>query len=97
MLQIYRRHLKSCSHTSRSYRRCPCPIWVQGARFGGETIRRAMDVTSIEAASNLVAQWNAAGAIGAVKQEPARVDNSSRSALASSTTPRQFYESDCQG
>ena len=60
MLQIYRRHLKSCSHTSRSYRRCPCPIWVQGT-LGGETIRRAMDVTSIEAASNLVAQWNAAG------------------------------------
>lgn len=74
MLQIYRRHLKSCSHTSRSYRRCPCPIWVQGT-LGGETIRRAMDVTSIEAASNLVAQWNAAGAIGAVKQEPARIDD----------------------
>jgi hypothetical protein len=42
MLQIYRRHLKSCSHTSLSYRR--------------------------------VAQWNAAGAIGAVKEEPARID-----------------------
>jgi integrase/recombinase XerD len=74
MLTIYRRHLKSCSHTSRSYRRCPCPIWVQGT-LGGEAIRRAMDVTSIEAASNLVAQWNAAGAIGAVKQEPARIDD----------------------
>src|SRR5205814_384662 len=58
---------------ARSYRRCPCPIWVQGT-LGGETIRRAMDVTSIEAAWNLVAQWNAAGAIGAVKEEPARID-----------------------
>jgi len=73
MLQIYRRHLKSCPHTSRSYRRCSCPIWVQGT-LGGETIRRALDVTSIEAASNLVNQWNAAGSIGTVKEEPARIE-----------------------
>lgn len=73
MLAIYRRHLKSCPHSSRSYRRCSCPIWVQGT-LGGETIRRALDVTSIEAASNLVTQWNAAGSIGAVKEEPPRIE-----------------------
>jgi integrase/recombinase XerD len=73
MLTIYRRHLKSCPHSSRSYRRCSCPIWVQGT-LGGETIRRALDVTSIEAASNLVTQWNAAGTIGAVKEEPPRIE-----------------------
>ncbi len=73
MLAIYRRHLKSCPHSSRSYRRCFCPIWVQGT-LGGETIRRALDVTSIEAASNLVTQWNAAGSIGAVKEEPPRIE-----------------------
>ncbi|HSY48047.1 MAG TPA: hypothetical protein VLC46_04480 [Thermoanaerobaculia bacterium] len=58
MLHIYRRHLKSCPHSSRSYRRCSCPIWVQGT-FSGETVRRALDVTSIEAASKLATQWNA--------------------------------------
>jgi integrase/recombinase XerD len=73
MLTIYRRHLKSCPHSSRSYRRCSCPIWVQGT-LGGETIRRALDVTSIEAASNLVTYWNVAGAIGAVKEEPPRIE-----------------------
>jgi len=73
MLTIYRRHLGSCAHRSRSYRRCSCPIWVQGT-LGGETIRRALDVTSIEAASNLVNQWNAAGSIGTVKEEPARIE-----------------------
>jgi integrase/recombinase XerD len=73
MLTIYRRHLKSCSHTSRSYRRCPCPIWVQGT-LRGETIRRALDVTSIEAASNLVTHWNATAVIGAVKEELPRIE-----------------------
>jgi len=82
MLTIYRRHLKSCPDRSRSYRRCSCPIWVQGT-LGGETIRRALDVTSIEAASNLVTQWNAAGAIGAVKQEPSFDDRKRRSSHAS--------------
>jgi hypothetical protein len=33
-----------------------------------------MDVTSIEAASNLVAVWNATGAIGAVNEQPARIE-----------------------
>jgi len=55
MLTIYGRHLKSCSHTSRSYFRCSCPIWVQG-KLGGQTVRRALDVTTIEAASKLIIQ-----------------------------------------
>lgn len=73
MLRIYRRHLKSCSHTSRSYLRCSCPIWVQGT-LSGETIRRALDVTTIEAASKLVVQWQAAGTIGAHKVEPTTIE-----------------------
>jgi integrase/recombinase XerD len=33
MLTIYRRHIKTCSHRSqgRKYRRCRCPIWVDGS------------------------------------------------------------------
>jgi integrase/recombinase XerD len=73
MLTIYRRHLKSCPHTSRSYRRCACPIWVQGT-LGRESVRRALDVTSFDAASKLVAQWHAAGTIGAHKVEPPRIE-----------------------
>ena len=32
MLTIYRRHLKNCDHCTegRKYRRCHCPIWVDG-------------------------------------------------------------------
>jgi integrase/recombinase XerD len=73
MLTIYRRHLKSCPHTSRSYRRCACPIWVQGT-LGRESVRRALDVTSFDAASKLIAQWHAAGTIGGHKVEPARIE-----------------------
>lgn len=62
MLTIFRRHLKSCPHTSRSYRRCRCPLHVEGS-LGNETIRRALDLTSWEAASIRIAEWNAAGRI----------------------------------
>jgi hypothetical protein len=45
MLTLFRRHLKSCPQKSRRYRRCACPIQVEGS-LGGETARRAMDQTS---------------------------------------------------
>src|SRR5258708_2054008 len=85
MLTIYRRHLGSCPHRSRSYRRCSCPIWVQGT-LGRETIRRALDVTSVETASNLVRQWTTVGTIGAVKDE----DWLKRSAYAKRTKKPDF-------
>ena len=59
MLRIYRRHRSSCSHTSERYRRCSCPIYVEGT-LGGETIRRALDQTNWEAASELVSKWTRA-------------------------------------
>ena len=31
MLTLFRRHLKSCPHTSRDYRRCKCPIHIEGS------------------------------------------------------------------
>lgn len=73
MLTIFRRHLKSCPHSSRTYRRCQCPIHVEGS-LGGETIRRALDLKSWGAASDLIAQWNGAGQIGAQNDEPPRID-----------------------
>jgi integrase len=63
MLTIFRRHLKSCPNTSRRSRRCSCPIHVEGS-LAGETVRRALDLTSWEAASNLIHEWNTVGRIG---------------------------------
>ena len=45
MLTIYRRHVKDCEHggEGRKYRRCRCPIWVDGFLKGAE-IRKALEV-----------------------------------------------------
>lgn len=64
MLTLFRRHLKKCPHQSRRYRRCSCPISVEGS-LKGERIRKALDLTSWEAAENLVREWSARGALGA--------------------------------
>lgn len=66
MLQIFRRHYSPCPHTSRRYRRCACPIWVQGS-LGGEWVKRSLNLTSWEAASDLVSRWTASGTVGEVK------------------------------
>jgi site-specific recombinase XerD len=68
VLRLYRRHRLSCGRSSERYRRCQCPIYVEGS-LGGEQIRKSLDLTSWEAASDLVAQWNAAGQIGGVRIE----------------------------
>jgi integrase/recombinase XerD len=62
MLTIYRRHLKSCPQTSRNYRRCHCPLHVEGT-LASEPIRKALDLTSWEAAQNVVREWETTGRI----------------------------------
>ena len=84
MLTIFRRHLSSCPHTSRSYRRCKCPIHVEGS-LGGEKVRRGLDLTSWEAASARIAAWNATGRIertGSENAEPKRIDEAIEKYLA---------------
>jgi integrase/recombinase XerD len=61
MLTIFRRHLKSCKHSSRKYRHCLCPIAVEG-RLRDRFIRKSLDVRSWEAAQKIVREWE----IGAV-------------------------------
>lgn len=63
MLRLYRRHRVSCPQKSERYRRCSCPIYVEGS-LAGEQVRRAIDLTSWEAATNLIAKWNTSGQIG---------------------------------
>jgi integrase/recombinase XerD len=53
-------------HRTERYRRCSCPIYVEGS-LGAETIRKALDQTSWEAASDLIAAWTASGRIGLVR------------------------------
>ena len=73
MLTIYRRHQPPCRYTSRRFRNCKCPIWVQGS-LRGEYVRQSLDLRSWEAASDLVRGWEASGEIGVVKPEVPTVD-----------------------
>lgn len=67
-LRLLRRHLKTCPHSSTRYRRCKCPIHVYGT-LAGEKIRKALDQTSWDAATELINGWTAAGEIGVLKIE----------------------------
>jgi site-specific recombinase XerD len=67
-LRLIRRHLKTCPHTSTRYRRCRCPIHVYGT-LGGEKVRKALDQTSWEAATELINAWTESGEIGVVKPQ----------------------------
>jgi integrase/recombinase XerD len=60
MLTIYRRHLKSCSHRTegREYRRCQCPIWVDGM-LAGEEIRESLKMRDWQRAQKHVQDWEA--------------------------------------
>ena|ERR1700722_4856301 len=60
MLTPYRRHKAECRHTSRKYRSCGCPIWVQGT-LRGESIRESLDLTNWEAAHKLLRDWEIHG------------------------------------
>ena len=66
MLSIYRRHKKSCGHRSegREYRRCRCPIWVDGS-LAGQEIRKALDELDWERAQKTVREWEANGELPA--------------------------------
>lgn len=40
MLTIFRRHGPGCKSKSRTYRRCSCPIWIDGTAEDGRRIKR---------------------------------------------------------
>lgn len=60
MVVIYRRHRKTCQYTSRSERRCRCPLYAEGS-IGDERIRESLNLTSWEAAQKKVREWETAG------------------------------------
>ena len=63
MLTTYRRHVRTCPHRGqgRKYRRCHCPIWVDGFLKGVE-IRESLGLTDWEKAQQKIREWEAEGA-----------------------------------
>ena len=70
MLTIYRRHLKSCPHTSVTYRRCKCPIHVRGSVNRRKVKRQALDLTNWEKAQEKIRSWEIQGFIEAAPAPP---------------------------
>jgi integrase/recombinase XerD len=75
MCPLYRRHISECPFSdkprdARGAKGCKaaCPIWVQGS-LRGEYIRKALNLRSWEAATDLIRGWEASGLIGVVKAE----------------------------
>jgi integrase/recombinase XerD len=62
MLNIYRRHRSDCKHRleGRKYRRCHCPIWVDGILSNHE-IRKSTGLRDWAKAQALVRDWEAEG------------------------------------
>jgi integrase len=66
VIRIYRRHVKSCPHTSERERRCKCPIHCEG-QLGDERIKpHSLKLTSWEAAAKKIQGWQAAGTTKAI-------------------------------
>ena len=72
MLTVYRRHLAACPHAKkgRSWRRCACPVWVAGT-IAGQKIKQSMNLTSLEAATEKIREWERAGKALADGERPA--------------------------
>jgi integrase len=72
MLVTYRRHVKTCPHRAeaRKYRRCHCPVWVDGF-LGGVEMRQALGTRDWEKGQQVIREWEAEGT--PTPQEPEAV------------------------
>ena len=74
MLTIYRRHKKGCEHRNagRKYRRCRCPIWVDGFAAGSE-VRKSLGLVDWQKAQDKVRQWESQEAEPTPAPEPTTI------------------------
>ncbi|MHB8413694.1 MAG: tyrosine-type recombinase/integrase [Candidatus Acidiferrales bacterium] len=82
MLTIFRRHLKTCEHRSegRSYRRCHCPISVEGF-IDEKPVRAALKTADWQRAQDTVRQWEAEQQI-LCRQNPVSIADAAEKFLA---------------
>lgn len=83
MLTLYRRHLRSCEHRAegRAYRRCKCPIWVDGF-LGKREIRESLKLRDWTKANEKIQEWEAEGEVVAEEIEPTNIEQACASFLA---------------
>jgi integrase/recombinase XerD len=69
VLTIFRRHVQACPHRATGYRRCRCPISVEGTLEGRE-IRKALGTNSWERATEIIREWELAGVAVTPQEQP---------------------------
>src|SRR5262244_1211903 len=86
MLTIYRRHRKKCTHRSdgREYRRCRCPVWIDGT-LNGEEVRESLKTWDWQRAQEIAREWEANGRMPAPAEEPMSVKEACDKFLADAT------------
>ena len=63
MLQLWRRHVKQCPHTSRDSVKCRCPIWIDW-RVQGRRIRKPIGLRDWQLAQQRARIWESEGIAG---------------------------------
>jgi integrase len=93
MLTIYRRHRKECSHRKdgRAYRRCHCPIWVDGFLADAE-MRKSLGTRDWQKAQDTIRQWEADGQRTKDAREPETLEHVKQCFLADAEA-RNLHES----
>src|ERR1700751_3327560 len=83
MLTIYRRHKRNCEHrkAGRKYRRCRCPIWVDGFVAGSE-VRKSLYLVDWQKAQDKVRQWESQEAEPTPVTEPTTIQRAGERFLA---------------
>jgi integrase len=93
MLTIYRRHLKNCAHRGdgRDYRRCRCPLWVDGF-LRDQEVRRSLGMRDWEKAQTTIRAWEDEGVQTDEKdREPTTIEQAGKDYLADAEA-RQLQE-----
>ena len=87
---LYRRHLEHCPHRGkgRAYRHCKCPLHVAGS-LRGERIRKALDLTSWEAAQDRIRDWE----LGVVHEDAVTIADAKRRFLEDAEARKLSRES----
>jgi hypothetical protein len=96
MLSIFRRHLKTCSSRNKgcAWKRCSCPIWIGGSIGEEKVPRRSLNLTSWEAAEDLLSEMKKGGSTRvAAAVAPTTVQEATRPYIAEADTRNLAEES----
>lgn len=85
--------MKTCEHRGegRKYRRCRCPVWVDGF-IGGQEIRKSLDTRDWEKAQDTIREWEAAGEMPVNDDGEAMTIEELKTAFIENAKGRQLQE-----